>query len=919
MLGQSDRPLRAGVVPTAVGEWWQFRGNRELTGRAEGLCGRIDQPAVAWKHFCGTRETLLGLRLSPGSADSASLPTIDLDVGQLERLQREWGFGQPWYDLDGDGHMCAISPDVNAKIGAFLPDEPGLQRVEFESVFTKYGTSAGKEYPAYGRLYTRRDGSWQEVWRSANIPILFISNAIVGDFDRDGKLEVAVTPWYDLRILDLETGRLKYKARFKPPGAASGRAYGWLGAYDLDQSGRDEFVILADFENHIEVLGWVNGRFRRRWHKLIERGITRKTTALRPGTSPVQDITGDGNFEIVVSIFNQEGDGLWHIVAMEGITGRVLLDLPGQYLSGMADVDGDGVAELFCTAAPGAAIPTSARLSLMSLAGGRVEPIWHLDGASFQMWNIPSFASNVNSGAATGRETVLAGSIGGDETGFVTCRASPGVDSQVELTVWGVSSDRIVRDHVRCVGPGLAAVALRNNSPDRASILVQARVQAEGTQSVSCDGARAELLCSHTASIVPATVVVGRLAPEAKPTLIAQGSAETLVAFRLSDDGTTTERVWLSKGRVQSPRAQDAVMDGGVLLADLTGDGNLETIAATACPKSGCARLVALDAGGVQVWHRDFARFPGPMPPWNVGGLTYYFAGRFTSLDHCDVLVSLRRTSMHSDESFLLSGQTGNVIWQRDVGPCELGCGGGWTAIYDYDGDGLDDAVSFYPHAIWAMDGATGKLLVGKMAQEVFGCSAFYAKPVVVNMDGDARYILFSGTAYVLGLLDQDLNVVWQGPSMGGSPAVMQSVGDMDGDGRLEVAGPGYRRESGSTAQDFCCHDAATGALKWRVALPGSCFVGNNMGFADSPTTPAMADLDGDGRDECVFAIEDTLYTVGATADGGGEICWALKLPDRLGPPSIADVAGEHELQVVVSCADGHVYGIGARSAQGKE
>jgi outer membrane protein assembly factor BamB len=489
------------------------------------------------------------------------------------------------------------------------------------------------------------------------------------------------------------------------------------------------------------------------------------------------------------------------------------------------------------------------------------------------------------------------------------------VDSRVELTVWGVSSDRTIRDHVQCAGPDLAAVALRNGSPDKASVLIKAQARAEGTQSVSCDGATAELPCSHTVSVVPTTVVVGRLTPEAKPTLIGQGSSETLVAFRLSDDGTTTERAWLSRGRVQSPRAQDAVMDGGVLLADLTGDGNLETIAATACPESGCARLVALDADGVLVWHRDFARFPGPMPTWNVGGLTYYFAGRFTSPNHCDVLVSLRRGSMHSDESYLLNGQTGDVVWHRDVGPCELGCGGGWMAIYDHDGDGLDDAISLYPHAIWAMDGQSGELLVGKMAQEVFGCSAFHAKPVVFRIDGDARYVLFSGTAYVLGLLDQDLNLVWQGPPMGGSPAVMQSIGDMDGDGGLEIAGPGYCRENGLTAQDFCCHDAATGALKWRVALPGSCFVGNNAGFDDSPKTPAMADLDGDGRDECVFAIEDTLYAVGATADGGGEICWTLKLPGRLGPPSVADVAGEEELQVVVSCADGHIYGIGPKSA----
>ena len=52
--------------------------------------------------------------------------------------------------------------------------------------------------------------------------MLYAANPITGDFDRDGQLEVAVTPWYDLWVLDLTTGRLKARARFTPQGGEAG-------------------------------------------------------------------------------------------------------------------------------------------------------------------------------------------------------------------------------------------------------------------------------------------------------------------------------------------------------------------------------------------------------------------------------------------------------------------------------------------------------------------------------------------------------------------------------------------------------------------------------------------------------------------------------------------------------------------------
>lgn len=447
----------------------------------------------------------------------------------------------------------------------------------------------------------------------------------------------------------------------------------------------------------------------------------------------------------------------------------------------------------------------------------------------------------------------------------------------------------------------------------RAGLLLRARVPGDLGGVLRAQGARLRALLSRRATMPVTSVVVGRLRPDEPPTVVAQSSCETLMAFHPGPAGGSL--AWRAPGRVASPRA-DVIMEGSVVLADVLGDGTLATIAAGTSERQGCARLVVYRADGSQLWQRDFERFPGGIPPWNVGGLTYFFAGRFTDPARCDVLVSLRRCTMHSDETYLLEGRTGETLWQRSAVLDKLGCGGGWTAVFDYDGDGLEDAFSFYPHVAYVLRGPTGELILQKMTQSIFECAAFYAKPIVADVLGTGEpQVLFASTAYVLGLLERDLRVIWAhkpvGAAVGDAPAVLQGLGDIDGDGRLELLSPGHRRSLESLAQEFRCYDAATGALKWTLPLPGSCFVGNNRGFPDSPGHAVVADVDGDGREECVVAIAHTLYCIGAAPDGrSGEVRWRLELPAALGAPSLADVAGDGRLQIVIACADGYIYGI---------
>ena len=79
-------------------------------------------------------------------------------------------------------------------------------------------------------------------------------------------------------------------------------------------------------------------------------GITRSTKIVRPGPNPLEDIDGDGHAEMIFNLFNDEGDGQWHVMSYEQLTGTVKLNLKGEYLVGIADVDGCGHPELLCQA-----------------------------------------------------------------------------------------------------------------------------------------------------------------------------------------------------------------------------------------------------------------------------------------------------------------------------------------------------------------------------------------------------------------------------------------------------------------------------------------------------------------------------------------------------------------------------------------
>jgi len=902
--GQPTRILRAAktVGHRFDSDWLQYRGDRCLTGRCWST-GDIATPALKWSRFIGARESLLSFSTESGNPGTQQLPTSDYSPEAFSSLYAEWGYTGPFLDLDGTGTLSYVGYNPNYKVGKMIPTLAGLQKVEFDSGFT---TGGNPSIPLYGRMYSRSGGQWSLSWTSDAIPHMYVAQPIFGDFDDDGEMEVACTPFYNIWILNAATGVTEHIVPFVPSGTESGRSYGWFGAFDLDADGRMEFVALSNAENYVSVIGWDGNQPVKLWDRLIERGVSAVQTQQRAPTNAVQDVDGDGLLEIVTSFYNATGDGCWHAQVINGTTGEVKLDLAEQIVMGLEDLDNDGAVDLLCAQTTGQLLSESALLTAFSFNGGLISNLWQETDSSYQMQSIVDFPANVNSSATIGRTTLLAGpTAAGGRPVFFTRHVEDMAAGLIRVTMWQMNQEGQIVAAGSAVAPNLEALAVRIDSAGGPTVLMRAQSTGDVPAEIEYSGAVPQVAASRRNSGSWGPAVVARLSTGPK-TVVVEAACERVLAFQ--PNGSSTTLKWSRPGRGLywgGSLSGEGWYWGGVVAADLEGNGTPCIIVGTRSP-AGQARIQALRPDGSEYWSHDFADMPGAPPIWNTSGLTMWFAGRFRDASRDDVLVNIRRTNYA--ECILLDGLTGAEIWRRTEGGHVQGvarsAGGYWTAIFDYDGDGLDEAYCCYPDVAIVMDGADGSLLLDKYTGDTFGFQVIAYTPVVGDLlqMGGAQ-VLAAGNQWLTGLTDLDGVSIWNTGMQTNTPlCVPQCFGDVDGDGKVDVLSPGHRPAPGSSQQEFRCYDAATGSLKWSFPMDGY-----------SVSAPACCDVNGDGRVECLFGSGATLYCVGASIDGlSGRVLWTMDLPGYIGAPSIADVDGSGRPQIVLTCSDGYVYGIGS-------
>ncbi|MCX6925385.1 MAG: hypothetical protein NT154_19575, partial [Verrucomicrobia bacterium] len=380
------------VFPTP-GEWPAYRRDGSLQAHSPARGSIVVSPRIAWRQFVGALESEVLLepasgksRLtlpmeenapdssSPGLAPENFLPKTDLVEGETRSATTTYA-------------------DV-------LPGEPGKQKIEFESGFAK-PTINGQWQKCVGRCFARRQGKWVQVWETQPIDALFQPLPLVGDFDGDGKPEIAILPFHELLLLDARTGAIKDRCRFTDT-----RSYGFFGAYDFAHDGRTQFLVQADFSKHVDVLGFRDGKLSVLWQRNVEADISNPQKILRVGPNPVADVDGDGQSEVLTTIYNERGDQRWWVTVYEALTGRVKAELPDEYLAAALALDGSGVSQLLTISAAGAGVPEFGTIRVRSLKGTRLTTLWEKKNAAWATW-APPVPANVQSAATFGHTTVM--------------------------------------------------------------------------------------------------------------------------------------------------------------------------------------------------------------------------------------------------------------------------------------------------------------------------------------------------------------------------------------------------------------------------------------------------------------------------------------------------------------------------------
>ena len=874
------------VIPTAIG-WSMMSYDLQRTARTP-VVGQISAPQLSWQMDLSASEYFLTAIPEAGKRNWELRESAVLKPLSTE-LRRAYGLAIPKLDVVGNGKQVDPPSAPGARWGKFLPNVPGLQRLSWT-------TTWGEE--AHFQMHSFENGVDQPclVWDVPFEGAMYSPLIVVVDVDGDGVQEVVLSTWHGVIVYRLTNGQEKYRCMYRQSHA---RQYGFFGAY-TDPSGCAYLVVVGDFAGHIGVLAIREGKLRNLWFHQFdtqsEQGIDRRFTINTIGPDPINDFNGDGRGEILMNVFNETGDGRWHLLAYDLETGEHHLDIPDVYLHGHADINGDGVNELLTQYCPRRPVGTNGELRLYQWD----KILWRHSYARWSMTTLPQLPLTHITGATRGMEMPVTGIL----------------EDSIEQTVFFTTP---VKDSDEDDGEGeyLNALQINSDGSDKIAwkiegsedVLLDALAVSHGQVLVKVCAPRDVDIQLHAEGVQLKAVAKQRIVRDAPQPLVlqdAQNRPQIVIAEPLDhisgwviqpEGNSLPRRIWQKPGRAMTTQVPQML---GLAAGDIDCDG-FEEVLYVQETREGHARLVALGLDGRERWHYDFSDFNGRVPVWNECGTTIWSVGHFTSPDQLDVMVSNRRSIMHSDETVVINSSENRIVWQRDIlevkppWPHTRGYGGGPVVIADFDGDGLDDIVLCYPSEYSIVKGNTGEQYIVESTGPLKDTDNFWVIggcPLVADLNGDGILeTLWTSPSIILAFAHCEgrAELLWRTEPNDGAKE-LPAIGDTDGDGRLGIGLPGFQ-------DGFRCIDAATGKILWTIPSQ------------DGGTTNCIAvDINGDGLEEFVYADGSRLLAVAQRSGSEQAIIWEINLPASVQNIVVADVDGDGDAEILAGGSDGVLY-----------
>jgi len=253
------------------------------------------------------------------------------------------------------------------------------------------------------------------------------------------------------------------------------------------------------------------------------------------------------------------------------------------------------------------------------------------------------------------------------------------------------------------------------------------------------------------------------------------------------------------------------------------------------------------------------------------------------------------------DGRFYALDAGGRALWTASLAePEDIGPSGiqGAAGIADLNGDGLPEiVVQTVQNNITCLAGADGKVL-WNFPQFVNRTGPTAVSPCIadLDLDGKMEVLAHNGQGSVACLRGADGTTRWEhffGSTFLSTPA----AGDVDQNGRPELV---------LGASDYIyCLNGTTGYIFW--SRPFTPNPATNDVSMDS--SPALADIDGDGRLEIIIGGNDNMLHALNAEDGSPR--WAYPVPKPVvSSPAVADIDSDGKAEVVFGCNDGRVFAV---------